>query len=180
MGKRLQTADEHITDVRITTATVDIQVMRIGTKQMTLAVFRQLPYRDIFAESGDLMGFPWGWVNYDRGEIHNGDQAKPFVFSYEGVLYRCDLYMRAQRSLKVHPQRYTQRVEGHMSDDRREWISAHDEWRMTGCWVIAPSGYEFARIGPTFNSEENANIYLENRVNGLKILEAAPQLFIGV
>src|SRR5215510_10980403 len=74
----------HIIDVSISTATVDIQVMRIGTKQMTLAVFRQLPYRNIFDRSGTLVAPTWGWVNYDR----NGSPAKPFVFSFDGVLYR--------------------------------------------------------------------------------------------
>ena len=54
MGKRLQTVAEHVTDITISTATVDIQVMRIGTKQMTLTVFRQLPEMDIFDQWGDL------------------------------------------------------------------------------------------------------------------------------
>jgi len=42
----------------VTSATVDVQVLRIGAKQMTLAVFRQL-HRD------DAMDGPmWGTVNY--------------------------------------------------------------------------------------------------------------------
>lgn len=42
----------------ITTATVDVQVLRIGAKQMTLAVFRQLHRDDSF--DGPL----WGTVRY--------------------------------------------------------------------------------------------------------------------
>lgn len=42
----------------VTTATVDVQVLRIGAKQMTLAVFRQLHRDDAFD------GPMWGTVNY--------------------------------------------------------------------------------------------------------------------
>src|SRR5262249_54867539 len=42
----------------VTSATVDVQVLRIGAKQMTLAVFRQLLRDD------DIDGPKWGTVNY--------------------------------------------------------------------------------------------------------------------
>lgn len=43
--------------------------MRIGAKQMTLAVFRQLPKSAIVCqETGNLCGVPWGLVNYNPGD----------------------------------------------------------------------------------------------------------------
>jgi hypothetical protein len=53
-------------DVAIRTAQVEIRILTVNLKQMTLAVFRQLPLR------GDhelLNGWvqPWGWVNYHIG-----------------------------------------------------------------------------------------------------------------
>lgn len=51
-------------DPRITTVQVEIQVLKIGAKQMTLSVFRQLTLEPIFAPDGSWRGTPWGWVNY--------------------------------------------------------------------------------------------------------------------
>jgi len=53
-------------EVSISAATVDIKVMRVGSKQLTLAVFRQLERDD------DIQGPMWGWVNYhpDKCEHH--------------------------------------------------------------------------------------------------------------
>ncbi|MFF4839271.1 hypothetical protein ACFY2G_04310 [Streptomyces collinus] len=48
----------------ITTATIQIQTLTIGRKQVTLAVFRQLREEPLIAEDGTLNGAPWGTVNY--------------------------------------------------------------------------------------------------------------------
>lgn len=42
-----------VAEAHITTVTVSIQVMRIGPKQMTLTVFRQLQVTDVFDEKGN-------------------------------------------------------------------------------------------------------------------------------
>jgi hypothetical protein len=49
---------------RITTAEVSIRAVQVGRKQVTLSVFRQVPYADILGADGELLGEPWGWVNY--------------------------------------------------------------------------------------------------------------------
>ncbi|MFF4836585.1 hypothetical protein [Streptomyces sp. NPDC001315] len=48
----------------ITTATIQIQTLTIGKKQVTLAVFRQLPEEPLISDDGTLNGEPWGRVNY--------------------------------------------------------------------------------------------------------------------
>jgi hypothetical protein len=48
-------------EVTIQTIDVTIQAMRIGQKQVTLALFRQLVRDDGFLRHGAL---PWGWVHY--------------------------------------------------------------------------------------------------------------------
>jgi hypothetical protein len=63
-GKTITTAEAHVI-----TATVNVQVIRIGKKQMTLSVFRQLPRRHVIWHDGEemalaLRGEPWGLVNY--------------------------------------------------------------------------------------------------------------------
>ena len=60
-------------EATISTAQVEIQVLRVGHKHVTQAMFRQLPYREIvdwwrFAwkpeDEVPLEGRPWGYVNY--------------------------------------------------------------------------------------------------------------------
>jgi hypothetical protein len=171
MGKRLQTVENHVTDIVISTATVDIQVIRIGTKQMTLAVFRQLPHKTIYRKSGALLAPPWGWVNYDR---EGG--GTPFVFSYEGVLYRYDAWLHVERRLVVKPERREESIDAYWDEGKCRYISK--EWRLTGSWNVldGESGGHLL----TFDSEKDALAHLANRRESLRVLEAAPQLFIGV
>ncbi len=49
----------------IRTATAEIKALTIEGKQVTMAVFRQLLRRDLIDRStGELLGVPWGLVNY--------------------------------------------------------------------------------------------------------------------
>lgn len=63
-------------NVSIQTATITIQTMVIGKRQVTLSVFRQLPEADYLDnETGEANGTAWGTVNYywgdqDRDDIH--------------------------------------------------------------------------------------------------------------
>lgn len=175
MGKRLQTVEDHVTDITISTATVDIQVMRIGTKQMTLAVFRQLPFENIFDGWGLLRARPWGWVSYD----YDGS-AKPFVFSYQGILYRCNVSLQAHDAFVVEPETETKIEEGHYEEEPYRYIPEKKLRIPTGNWLIhAKQGYyyDFCRVA---ECEEDARNYLANRMHSVGILKAAPQLFIGV
>lgn len=55
----------YASDVNIKTAAIEVKVMKIGNRQVTLAVFRQLPEEDIIDPvTGELRGMPWGRVNY--------------------------------------------------------------------------------------------------------------------
>ncbi len=52
-------------DVTIKTLAVEVKVMKIDKRQVTLAVFRQLPEEPILdILTGELIGIPWGRVNY--------------------------------------------------------------------------------------------------------------------
>lgn len=52
-------------DVAIKQITIEVKVMKIGNKQVTLAVFRQLQNEDIIdTKTGELAGIAWGRVNY--------------------------------------------------------------------------------------------------------------------
>ena len=52
-------------EATIQTASVDIHTLRVGKKQVTMGMFRQLPLRSITIHPGtDFEGEPWGHVNY--------------------------------------------------------------------------------------------------------------------
>jgi hypothetical protein len=54
-----------IQQANLKTVSVNIQVLKVGAKQMTLSVFRQLDQGDVFNEwTGELEGAIWGRVNY--------------------------------------------------------------------------------------------------------------------
>lgn len=61
----------------ITTAAVEIKTLTVRGKQVTLAVFRQLQSSSLVSPAGELLGTPWGTVNYhpdkcadDREHLH--------------------------------------------------------------------------------------------------------------
>lgn len=56
-------------EATVRTATVEIKTLSISGKQVTLSVFRQIPYKDIIGHWADtkmpaMLGLPWGKVNY--------------------------------------------------------------------------------------------------------------------
>lgn len=46
------------------TASIDVKIMRLDKRQVTMSVFRQLDEELIFAADGSLRGTPWGRVSY--------------------------------------------------------------------------------------------------------------------
>jgi excisionase family DNA binding protein len=72
---------------RIQVATVEIAVLRIGSKPMTQAVFQQLPTRHLpyeyrvipFQLGGRTLGKIWGWIKYKGFHV---------IFEFEGRLWR--------------------------------------------------------------------------------------------
>lgn len=80
--------------VQVTTATISIHTLRVGKRQLTQAIFKQLPKCELFrvmrwAEEIELTGKVWGWVNYDltRPDHRN------FVVEKDGRLYRSEFWL---------------------------------------------------------------------------------------
>jgi hypothetical protein len=79
-------------EATIKTAQVEIQVLKVGNKQVTMGMFRQLPYRDLInwlnlpiedlSQANDptiVRGEPWGHVNY----WWTGDDEKDDTYTDE-------------------------------------------------------------------------------------------------
>jgi hypothetical protein len=80
----------------IETLQANVTVMRVGTKQVTQSVFRQLTEESVIDdETCDLKGVPWGTVNYHWGNcVYNGNPLHPHVVWQKGdELRRCCLAM---------------------------------------------------------------------------------------
>lgn len=74
----------------VTTAEVSIRMLQIGKKQVTLSVFRQIPYHGILRDDGTLAAAPWGWVNYwwDGADSWGQGQKLHVLWQFEGRLCR--------------------------------------------------------------------------------------------
>lgn len=76
-------------DARIVTATVSIQTMKVGRKQVTQSLFKQLPEEELFnKETCELNADAiWGWVSYRWGGMP--ERTKQFVIQKGARLFRC-------------------------------------------------------------------------------------------
>lgn len=72
----------------ITTATIEIQALTIGRKQVTQSVFRQLPEEPLIAEDGTLNGTPWGTVNYHPDKCGDNERKHWHVVWQRGTELR--------------------------------------------------------------------------------------------
>lgn len=68
-------------NAEIRTATVEIKTLTLTGKQVTLAVYRQIPEKPLVDEDGHMRGEPWGWVNHcpDKG-CANARSHRHFVW----------------------------------------------------------------------------------------------------
>jgi hypothetical protein len=53
-----------VSDLKINTLSVELKMVNVNKKQMTLSVFRQIPEKSFLKDDLTYRGIPWGWVNY--------------------------------------------------------------------------------------------------------------------
>lgn len=75
-------------NAQITTATVQVKTLTISGKQVTLAVFRQLPEEPLISDDGHLNGVPWGVVNYHPDKCADGPRHGHVVWQRGQELLR--------------------------------------------------------------------------------------------
>jgi hypothetical protein len=95
-----------VRDATVQTVSISIQTLRVGTKQVTMGMFRQLPYRDVIDPvTHTLQGRAWGHVEYWwAGDEYDGQTVRfrgwdpgpkrHIVWEREGTLYRSIVYQR--------------------------------------------------------------------------------------
>ncbi|MFH9768460.1 hypothetical protein ACH4N4_19475 [Streptomyces microflavus] len=89
----------------ITTASIQVQALTIGKKQVTLAVFRQLEDANIINTlDAGLAGEPWGRVNYHPDKCADDKEHLHVVWEKDGELRRATVYepsVASHRHLKA-------------------------------------------------------------------------------
>ncbi|MGW3984301.1 hypothetical protein [Streptomyces mirabilis] len=77
----------------VTTATIQVQALTIGNKQVTLAVFRQLEDADIInLLDASLSGEPWGRINYHPDKCADEKEHIHVVWQEDDELRRATVY----------------------------------------------------------------------------------------
>jgi len=103
---------------------IEVKALRIGAKQVTQSVFRQLPTGHIWYKNGAANGHPWGFVNYFwKGccsYIHHEPHTH-LVWSSEDKLYRQGIVYRAKRPSVEKPGPNCQDC----GNDKKIWLSYH-------------------------------------------------------
>src|SRR5215218_7414018 len=86
-----------VSDATVKTVSVDVKVVRIDKKAMTLSVFRQLPEYPCFAfcdfEGLSLIGNIWGYVNYCQKECLKNKKHIHVIHQVENILYQDTVYL---------------------------------------------------------------------------------------
>ena len=160
------------------TMAVTIQALHVSGKQMTLAVFRQLPSSRAYNEDGSLAPMEyWGVVRYtikDESDVW-------VVCASGGRLYRCPFRWYGDS---------VYRCEGYLRDAKAclAWWHAYKAMQDSGKWhsVHTPRGCRAWRdddIGLYEDDVMNCSESLENSRRAevtYQFLSGLPQLFIAV
>ena len=128
----------------VTTATIQVQALTIGKKQVTLAVFRQLEDEDIIKPlDASLGGEPWGRVNYHPDKCADQKEHIHVVWQKGDELRRATVY---EPSVAAHRNPYAGLyAQALIADGRRHHVEDRPADHLQ---VVAGSGYEpgFARF----------------------------------
>lgn len=80
----------NVGDANVKTVNVKIKAVSLNNKQMTLAVFRQIPEEDILNRCvAQLNGTPWGLVNYSWKEQNYDSNHIQVLWQKGNELRRC-------------------------------------------------------------------------------------------
>lgn len=106
----------------VATAAVDVRTLTLSGKQMTLAVFRQLPRAE--TDAGSIVGVAWGTVNYHPDPECKGlrDEDHLHVVSNDDG--------RLVRTIVIDPHEWKDgtRVNGQTRPDLWGCVTFYEEW----------------------------------------------------
>ena len=136
---------------RVHTLQVTVRALRIGTKQVTQSVFRQLPRRRVWdTTTGTLRGQPWGTVNYFWGDCASGSTHLHVVWQQGERLFR-DCVYDPREHVPAGVWESEQRIRGLEGDLQTGalFVLALSVWREgVGLTPLDPPGAVFQVIWP--------------------------------
>ena len=105
-------------EATVQTVQVEIKALKVGKKQVTMGLFRQLPYQDLLdVETLQLRGVPWGHVNYwweNDGCVWDQGPRLHVVWQLGDELRRAAIHKNPDR--------------GQMAEFRQQLQTAIDDW----------------------------------------------------
>jgi hypothetical protein len=126
-------------EAKVLTATIAVKVIRLGKRQLTQAVFKQLPTRHIInPEKFTLRGKPWGVVNYHWDGCGFEPCGAPggthlhVVYVAGGKLYRSCVGPMWANAYRTNPSR--------CPDSGYEYDPAEAAWPEGDCAGVAGAG----------------------------------------
>lgn len=160
--------------VSLDTLSVTIQALHVSGKQMTLAVFRQLPEAQLYSMDGSLLGkyCLWGITRY---QIIKGDDIWWVVASADGKLFRCPTNSNHEKPSKIEREIRLMESEQIMLRAYREKKEANEKEKHAlktfyeqqrelekACPISEPdlSGFSYFDQLTERNRPKNKNIYL--------------------
>lgn len=115
---------------------VEIQTLRVGTKHVTMGLFRQLPMQALFSvHTLEFRGTPWGWVNYfwddcfpreERDWIWPAHTSLQVVWQDKTRLYRAVCRSKPPERIIGQPDAFASLQEPAFQDRwRQKWFALH-------------------------------------------------------
>jgi hypothetical protein len=185
-----------VKQANLETVSVQIQVLKVGSKQMTLSVFRQLDEEPAFNEwTGKLKGSLWGRVNYTWAGHDNcvhvvwqyGDELRRDCLHWDGhaalgalnSIRALSLVTRLGSHFRSHD-RLILRVSDLEKDcvtgsELREYLQQHYHEAKMGCAIFERKDEEVV----SFCEQEHERIK-QRYVRFRESIELLPHLFIAV
>jgi hypothetical protein len=108
-----------VQDARLSTLSVSIKSLHVGSKQMTMGVFRQLTQEQILSNEMRLLGIPWGRVNYFWEDRCKGYGHLHIVWQKDDELRRACIDKNETWQLDFH---YDYSAPEHEKEKTKTWV----------------------------------------------------------
>jgi len=140
----------NVDQVKLSKVSVDIQVIRVGSKQMTLAVFEQLVRESLIDwETLQLRGIPWGWVNRHNKECGTTNHLH-IIWQAGNHLLRDDVYQRSEIPQEIESRKQVKKA---LADAAAVYFLEHEHEAEdeNGFWkhqrkMLLKEGYVYIRF----------------------------------
>lgn len=96
----------HVKEATVKTANVEVKVLAISGRQVTMSVFRQLSQEELLSATASYNGLPWGRVNYFWGKCVSDEEHLHIVWQKGNELRRDCVWPRTNSHLRTLKEKF--------------------------------------------------------------------------